>query len=87
MISEAVMSYKFTKTLTKVVFGIALACYIAAAYIMNRGGNAVAMLAVASAVLVIGVVIRLIWFRCPKCHPLATACSSGATLFLFRQIF
>lgn len=34
------MSYKFTKTLTKVVFGIALACYIAAAYIMNRGGNA-----------------------------------------------
>lgn len=53
------MSYKFTKTLTKVVFGIALACYIAAAYIMNRGGNAVAMLAVASAVLVIGVVIRL----------------------------
>lgn len=39
------MSYKFTKTLTKVVFGIALACYIAAAYIMNRGGNAVAMLA------------------------------------------
>ena len=60
------MSYKFTKTLTKVVFGIALACYIAAAYIMNRGGNAVAMLAVASAVLVIGVVIRLIWFRCPK---------------------
>lgn len=46
------MSYKFTKTLTKVVFGIALACYIAAAYIMNRGGNAVAMLAVASAVLV-----------------------------------
>lgn len=48
------MSYKFTKTLTKVVFGIALACYIAAAYIMNRGGNAVAMLAVASAVLVIG---------------------------------
>lgn len=62
------MSYKFTKTLTKVVFGIALAGYIAAAYIMNRGGNAVAMLAVASAVLVIGVVIRLIWFRCPKCH-------------------
>ena len=62
------MSEKFTKTLTKVVFGIALACYIAAAYIMNRGGNAVAMLAVASAVLVIGVVIRLIWFRCPKCH-------------------
>lgn len=64
------MKYPFVKKLTQGLLVAALALYAAAAVLMNRDADAYALpaLIAASAVLVLSVVLRLAWLRCPHCR-------------------